>query len=139
MLLLAALDVGRFGWSAPMPAWVTLIGALLFLAGQVLFIWAKVVNRFFSSVVRIQTDRGHRVCSDGPYRYVRHPGYAAGLTFGVATPLVLGSWWALLPAILAAGLLIWRTDREDQFLQRELPGYAEFTHTTRYRLLPGVW
>jgi protein-S-isoprenylcysteine O-methyltransferase Ste14 len=94
---------------------------------------------FFSSVVRIQLDRGQTVCTDGPYRYVRHPGYVGGILFGLATPLILGSLWALIPQGLAALLLVWRTAREDRTLQAELPGYEQFMQQTRYRLLPNIW
>jgi protein-S-isoprenylcysteine O-methyltransferase Ste14 len=101
--------------------------------------WAMVTNRFFSSIVRIQRDRGHIVCDGGPYRWVRHPGYAGGALAALATPLALGSWWAFVPAVLTILLTAWRTALEDRTLQQELPGYAAYTQRTRYRLLPGVW
>ncbi|MCE7990081.1 MAG: isoprenylcysteine carboxylmethyltransferase family protein [Caldilinea sp. CFX5] len=138
-LLVAGLDVGRFGWTGPLPVWCYVLGVLLYLIGQGIFLWARYVNHFFSSVVRIQLDRGQTVCTDGPYRYVRHPGYVGGILFGLAAPLILGSVWALIPQALAALLLIWRTAREDRTLQAELPGYEQFMQQTRYRLLPGVW
>lgn len=138
-MLVAALDVGRFGWTGALPAWCYALSVLLYVIGQGIFLWARYVNHFFSSVVRIQLDRGQTVCTDGPYRYVRHPGYVGGILFGLATPLILGSLWALLPQTLAALLLIWRTAREDRTLQAELPGYEQFMQQTRYRLLPGVW
>lgn len=104
-----------------------------------MLLWAKWANRFFSSVVRIQTDRGQTVCKDGPYRFVRHPGYVGGLLFGMATPLALGSFWALIPAAVGAMLLIVRTYLEDRTLQEELPGYLEYTKEVRHRLLPRIW
>lgn len=138
-MIVAGLDVGRFGWSGPLPSWCYALSVLIYLVGQGIFLWARYVNHFFSSVVRIQLDRGQTVCTDGPYRYVRHPGYVGGLLYGLATPLILGSLWALIPQALAALLLIWRTSREDCTLQTELPGYEQFMQQTRYRLLPGVW
>jgi protein-S-isoprenylcysteine O-methyltransferase Ste14 len=122
-----------------MPAWLYVLGALVFLLGNAILLWARYTNRFFSSMVRIQTDRGHTVCKAGPYRYVRHPGYVGGILMALGMGIVLGSWWACVPQLLASTLLVWRTSREDQTLQAELPGYGEYTRETRYRLLPGVW
>lgn len=139
MLVVAGLDAGRFGWSPPLPAWVYLTGVAVYLAGQGLFLWAKRVNRFFATVVRIQAERGQTVCRDGPYRQVRHPGYVGGILFGVSSPLILGSLWALIPAVLAAALLVIRTLLEDRTLQAELAGYREYTQQVKYRLVPGVW
>jgi protein-S-isoprenylcysteine O-methyltransferase Ste14 len=96
-------------------------------------------NEFFSRDVRIQEDRGHAVVSDGPYRLVRHPGYAGFIVATLATPLVLGSLWALIPAALATAGLVVRTALEDRTLKEELDGYREFAQQTRYRLLPGIW
>jgi len=138
-VLLAAMDVGRFGWSSALPLWDYLASIALFLLGQAVFLWAKMVNAFFSSVVRIQTERGQTVCQAGPYRYVRHPGYVGSLVWTLATPLILGSVWALIPAVLADALLIWRTAKEDETLQRELSGYTAYTEQVKYRLAPGVW
>jgi protein-S-isoprenylcysteine O-methyltransferase Ste14 len=137
-LVLAGLDA-RFGWTGGLPALVYAAGVLVYLAGQAVFLWARFTNQYFSSVVRIQTDRGQTVCKDGPYRFVRHPGYVGGILFAATMGLVLGSWWATVPQLLAALLLVWRTAREDQTLQAELPGYTEYTAETRYRLVPGVW
>jgi protein-S-isoprenylcysteine O-methyltransferase Ste14 len=138
-LVAAGLDVGRFHWSGPIPLWGYLLAIVAYVLGQAVFLWAKRVNRFFSSVVRIQTDRGQQVCWDGPYRFIRHPGYVGGLLYGIATPLILGSTWALVPAGVAALLLVGRTVLEDRTLQRELLGYAAYTLVVRYRLLPAVW
>ena len=98
-----------------------------------------VANRFFSAVVRIQTDRGQTVVTSGPYRLVRHPGYAGGMLAWLAAPLALDSLWALLPAALTALALVIRTILEDRMLHAGLPGYAEYAQRTRARLLPGVW
>jgi protein-S-isoprenylcysteine O-methyltransferase Ste14 len=96
-------------------------------------------NRFFSGMVRIQTDRGHSVVSSGPYRWVRHPGYVAALFSYLATPIWLDSRWAFLPALFLTIALIIRTNLEDKALQDELEGYGEYTEQVPYRLLPGVW
>lgn len=137
-LILGGLDA-RFGWTTNMPIWIYWTSVVVYLLGQAIFLWARYTNNYFSSVVRIQTDRGHAVCSDGPYRYVRHPGYVGGFLFTSTIGLMLGSWWASIPQVIAALMLIWRTAREDKTLQKELPGYTEYTTQTRYRLLPGIW
>ena len=137
-LILGGLDA-RFGWTKDMPLLVYWASVLVYLIGQVFFLWARYTNNYFSSVVRIQTDRGHTVCKEGPYRYVRHPGYVGGFLFTVTIGLLLGSWWASIPQLIAALMIVWRTAREDKTLQAELPGYASYATETRFRLLPGVW
>ena len=136
-LVLAGLDQ-RFGWSSvPMDVYWTSV--VIYILGQAIFQWARYTNQYFSSVVRIQTDRGQTVCKDGPYRYVRHPGYVGGFLFTITMGLVLGSWVASIPQVIAALMLLWRTAREDRTLQAELPGYTEFASETKYRLVPGIW
>jgi protein-S-isoprenylcysteine O-methyltransferase Ste14 len=137
-LLLAGLDQ-RFGWTTNMPLAIYWTSVIVYILGQAIFQWARYTNQYFSSVVRIQTDRGQTVCKDGPYKYVRHPGYVGGFLFTITIGLVLGSWYASIPQIIAALMLVWRTAREDRTLQAELPGYAEFAKETRYRLVPGLW
>jgi protein-S-isoprenylcysteine O-methyltransferase Ste14 len=139
MLVVAGLDAGRFGWTGELPWPVYTASAAVYVLGHALFLWAKAANRYFSSVVRIQLDRGHTVCREGPYRYVRHPGYVGGILFGVTAPLMLGSLWAAIPQVIAALMLVARTAREDATLRAELPGYAAYAEEVRYRLLPGVW
>lgn len=129
----------RFGWPPAIPLWLALAALVLVIAGWALGTWAMVANRFFSAVVRIQTDRGHTVVTGGPYRWVRHPAYAGGVIANLAVPLMLGSAWALVPGALTASLTVLRTALEDRTLQAELPGYADYAQRTRYRLLPGVW
>ena len=107
--------------------------------GYALFMWAMVSNAYFSEVVRIQEDRGHQVATDGPYRFVRHPGYAGAILSFLGSPLLLGSWWAFIPTALGVGGYILRTALEDKTLQLELGGYREYTERVRYRLIPGVW
>lgn len=138
MLIVAGLD-DRFGWSPGVPLLVHVTGLILTAAGYLLSSWAMVVNRFFSASVRIQAERGHRVVSEGPYRFVRHPGYAGSILSVVAFPLFLGTLWALIPAILAAISLVIRTGLEDSTLKEELEGYSEYEVSVRYRLMPGAW
>lgn len=137
-LVLGGLDA-RFGWTTNMSAVVYWGSVIVYLIGQAVFLWARYTNNYFSSVVRIQTDRGHTVCKEGPYRFVRHPGYVGGFLFTITIGLMLGSWWASIPQIFAALMLIWRTAREDKTLKAELPGYAQYAAETRFRLVPGIW
>jgi protein-S-isoprenylcysteine O-methyltransferase Ste14 len=137
--VIAGLDSGRFGWSGAVPLWVTAVGAILMLLGQLIFAVAKRQNAFFSSTFRIQTDRGHQVCDTGVYRRVRHPGYLGMLISLLAFPLVMSSYWAFIPACLAAIVLIVRTVLEDRVLKEELPGYREYAAKTRWRLIPAVF
>ena len=107
--------------------------------GYALFVWATASNAFFSQIVRIQTERGHTVVTGGPYRFVRHPGYAGAILFELAVPFLLASWWAFIPSLIGAGLLVLRTALEDRTLQAELSGYPAYARQVAYRLLPGVW
>ncbi|NMO08225.1 methyltransferase family protein [Methanobacterium subterraneum] len=139
ILVISSLDGGRFNWYPQVPFYVIIIGILGFITGQIIFLRAKQVNSYFSSVVRIQTDRGQTVCKDGPYRRVRHPGYLGSLIYSVATPLILGSFWGLIPVMISLALLIIRTQMEDKTLQNELEGYTEYTREVKYKILPGIW
>ena len=138
ILVVAGLDV-RFGWTGPFSLALHIVGVAVFGAGFALFSWAMVSNAYFSTVVRIQEERGHAVCTTGPYRFVRHPGYSGAILQSLAVPLILGSWWALIAGVLAAMLMVVRTALEDRTLQEELEGYQDFTQQTRHRLVPGVW
>ena len=129
----------RFDWSPHVPLWLQLAGVGAILLGAGVTAWAMLANRFFSAVVRIQSDRGQTVVSSGPYRVVRHPGYAGSAVATLAMPLVLDATWAFVPTVLALAVLVVRTALEDRTLEAELPGYAEYARTTRYRLLPGLW
>lgn len=137
-LVVAGLDTGRFGWSG-MPAMLKWIGGLgCAAAGYIVWLTIK-ENAYLSRWARIQNERGQKVVSSGPYRYVRHPMYAAIILFVLSTPLVLGSWWAALPASMAVALYIIRTKREDHMLHQELEGYDAYASLVRYRLIPGIW
>lgn len=137
--IVAGLDVGRFHWSDTVPFGWRLVGLIGLAASLALSFWAMMANRFFSPVVRIQTERGHHLISDGPYRFLRHPGYLGIMGGPTFVALALGSWWALLPVAGIVFLIVRRTEMEDKFLRRELEGYPAYAEQVRYRLLPGVW
>ncbi len=137
-LVVPGLDL-RFGWSPQFPMQVQVAGLLGLVFGYVLFSWAMLSNEFFETQVRIQAERGQQVCSTGPYRLVRHPGYAGIILQLLATPFLLGSLWGILPAVCAAAMFILRTALEDMTLRDELDGYRDYAERVRYRLLPGVW
>ncbi|NCF69612.1 MAG: DUF1295 domain-containing protein [Chloroflexi bacterium] len=138
LVVVAGLD-HRFGWSPALPLWLILLGFFLIAFGYAFAVWAIVENRYFSSVVRIQTDRGHVVCDSGPYRIVRHPGYAGNILPLLGIVLALSSLWTLIPAAVALVIAVIRTALEDRTLQEELPGYKEYARRVRYRLLPGIY
>jgi len=138
MVIVAGLD-HRYNWSPEFPLWLNVIGFILIAFGYAFAVWAVVENRFFSSVVRIQTERGHVVCDTGPYRFVRHPGYAGNILPLFAIVLALGSVWTLIPAAMATIIAVIRTVLEDQTLQEELLGYRDYAQRVRYRLFPGIY
>ena len=137
-LWLAAVDIGRFHWSY-VPAPLRVIGFAGLIASFFVMQAATRANPFFSSVVRIQADRGHRVISTGPYGIVRHPGYAGVILMLASSALALGSWVSFVPGVLATVALMGRALFEEAVLRRELPGYEDYTRRVRHRLLPGVW
>ena len=136
---LGAFDAGRLHWPCPFSRGVQIAGLGIFLAAHALQSWAMVVNAFFSTALRLQTERGHRLVSRGPYRFVRHPGYLAMLLMMPAAALALGSTPALVPASIYGALILYRTTREDRFPVDNLPGYAGYACGVRYRLIPGLW
>jgi len=137
-LIVPGLDE-RFGWAPELSLGVHLAGLALLVLGQLLFTWGMASNRFFSTGVEVQAERGHAVASGGPYRFVRHPGYLGYIGMWLASPLVLGSAWGLIPAAINGVYFVLRTALEDRTLQAELSGYREYTQRVRYRLVPGVW
>ncbi|HSG16841.1 MAG TPA: isoprenylcysteine carboxylmethyltransferase family protein [Anaerolineae bacterium] len=138
VVCVAGLD-HRFNWSFEFPLWLVAVGFILISLGYAFAAWALAENRFFYSVVRIGTDQGHVVCDSGPYRFVRHPGYAGNILplFGIV--LALGSEWALIPAVAALIISVLRTALEDRTLKEELPGYRDYARRVRYRLIPGIY
>lgn len=136
--LVAGLD-SLFGWSTEFSLPTKILSLLVIISGLLFGLYALIKNRFFSSVVRIQHDREHHVIMSGPYRLIRHPGYASALMTHVATPVLLDSRWAFLPAIFCIILTVIRTHLEDKTLQAELDGYIDYTKQVRCRLIPKVW
>ncbi len=136
--VIAGFDAVRLGWSQ-MPLWALWAGLLLHVGGDALMVWAMAVNPFLLPTIHVQTDRGHRVITTGPYATVRHPMYTGLIILLIGMPLILGSWWTFIPiAALTLGVII-RTICEEALLHRDLPGYEDYTRRTRYRLVPGVW
>ncbi len=138
VLVVAGLDA-RFGWSQPFALSLQIVAWGAAIAGLLFTDWAVISNRFFSAVVRIQKERGHTVVAAGPYRCVRHPGYAGTIPYMLATPLILGSLWAFIPAGLTILVTFIRTVFEDKTLREELEGYESYAKQVRSRLLPGIW
>jgi protein-S-isoprenylcysteine O-methyltransferase Ste14 len=138
LIIVAGLD-HRFGWTAAFPLWVNLLGLALILFGYAISSWAMLENRYFSSEVYIQMDRGHTVCDTGPYRFVRHPSYAGNAMAMIGIVLSLNSLWTIIPVVFALVVTLIRTTLEDGTLFKELPGYQEYTHRVIYRLVPGIW
>ncbi len=135
--LIAGLDQ-RFSWS-----WVNhqiiLIALLLLLLGVLVILWAIKMNPYYSRTVRFQYERYPIIITDGPYRTVRHPGYTGSIAITLATPLILGSWIALIPSVFIVLGIIARTVLEDVTLQRQFKGYYNYTKKVPYRLIPGLW
>lgn len=139
MYMIAGLDSGRFHWSPDYHWSIYLLGIILTFAGQLIFLIAQKQNRFFSSTVRIQTDRGHTVCDYGLYGIVRHPAYLGSVIQTIGFPLLFGSIWSIIPVSVLIVLLLTRTYLEDKTLKNELVGYIEYSFKTRYRLIPYIW
>lgn len=138
-LIIAGLDAGRYGWSGTVPIAVPIAGLAGVGLSLALSIWSMRVNRFYSPVVRIQSERGHSVITSGPYRFVRHPGYTASLVLTVCQGPALGSYWSMLPLIPSIAMIFRRTIIEDRYLHANLQGYAEYAQRVRWRLAPRLW
>jgi len=137
--IVAGLDSGRFQWSPPFHWGVNAAGAVLIVTGEIIFLLAQKENRFFSSIMRIQTDRGHTVCDTGIYKVIRHPAYFGNVITAIGIPLILGSLWGFIPSAVSILLVILRTSLEDKTLINELDGYRDYASGTRFRLLPYIW
>jgi protein-S-isoprenylcysteine O-methyltransferase Ste14 len=136
--VVAGLDL-RFGWTGPFPLALAIFGFVLSALGFALVTWSMAANAWFSTVVRLQPERGQRVADGGPYAWVRHPGYVGTCGFELGTGLVLGSWPAFALGVLGVILLVVRTALEDRTLRAELEGYEAYAQRVRFRLVPGVW
>jgi len=139
MYVTAGMDTGRYHWSPDFHWSLTVLGIIMTIKGQLLFLIAQKQNKFFSSTVRIQTDREHTVCNTGLYSIVRHPAYLGMIIQSLGFPLLFGSLWSIIPISLSILLILIRTSLEDQTLKNELKGYREYSGMTRYKLLPYVW
>jgi len=136
--IIAGLNL-RWSWQPSLDRSWQLIGFLFTVLGHAIVVWAMSANTFFSPQVRIQTERGHTVANTGPYKFIRHPGYIGAMVFSLGIPLMLGSWWALIPGLISVILYIVRTALEDRTLLDELPGYVDYAQSVKFRLIPGVW
>lgn len=139
MYITAGLDSGRYHWSPDFHWSLYLLGIILTITGQLLFLIAQKQNKFFSSTVRIQTNREHVVCETGLYKIVRHPAYLGSIIQALGFPILFGSLWSIIPIGLLIILFITRTYLEDQTLKNELKGYPEYADKTRYKIIPYVW
>jgi len=139
MYIIAGLDSGRHHWSPDFHWSLCLLGIILTISGQLLFLIAQKQNKFFSSTVRIQTNREHVVCETGLYRIVRHPAYLGSIIQALGFPILFGSLWSIIPIGLLIILFITRTSLEDQTLINELKGYPEYANKTRFKIIPFVW
>jgi protein-S-isoprenylcysteine O-methyltransferase Ste14 len=137
-MIVAGLD-HRWDWSRNVPPLMQYFATAAIAFGYGIAVWAMIVNRFFSAVARVQTDRDQVVVTSGPYRYLRHPSYAGALIASLALPLMLNALWTYIPAVAMCTALILRTSLEDRMLLEELDGYAAYASNTRYRLIPGIW
>jgi protein-S-isoprenylcysteine O-methyltransferase Ste14 len=138
-LTIALLDIGRFHWSDTVPPQLRAPAMVVYAAALFLIARAMVVNRFFSTAIRVQHDRGQVVVTSGPYAIVRHPGYLGMIVVVPAQALALGSWYALAPALVYSMLIARRASVEDRYLREHLDGYAAYAERVRYRIVPGVW
>lgn len=138
LVIVAGLD-HRYEWTPAFPIWLNILGIVFIVIGYTFASWALVENRFFSSIVYIQTEREHTVCDSGPYRIVRHPGYAGNLLAVAGIIMALNSMWTLIPAMAALVIAVVRTTFEDKTLYEELSGYKDYARRVRYRLFPGIF
>ncbi len=139
MYAVAGLDSGRYHWSPDFHLILPIIGIICTVSGQLLFLTAQKQNKFFSSTVRIQSDREHTVCDTGLYKIVRHPAYLGSIIQAVGFPLLFESLWSIIPAALLVAIHIIRTFLEDKALKEELSGYLAYSGKIRYRIIPGIW
>lgn len=138
IFILSGLDY-RFSWSPNFHYSIHIISLIVLLLASILFTWSMVSNKFFSTMVRIQEERGHTIAAEGPYKYVRHPGYVGYILMVIATPVALGSIYAILMSFLVMIIFITRTVLEDKTLLSELEGYEKYSQKVKYRLIPFIW
>jgi protein-S-isoprenylcysteine O-methyltransferase Ste14 len=139
VIVVAALDGGRFRWTGRLPVWAYPPAVLAYCGAAAFHLWAILANEYYVSTVAVQSEKGHRTVERGPYRFVRHPGYTGIIVMEIMIPLLLGSLWGLVPAVLVSAVLVLRAALEDRALRQELPGYADYAARVRFRLVPGIW
>ena len=137
-VVIGALDAGRWHL-APVPDLARAVALPIMVVSALLVVQSMRANRFFSPVVRVQTERGHRVIDRGPYGTIRHPGYLGMIVSVMCSGLVLGSWLGFALAALYSALILRRVFFEDAFLKVNLAGYADYAQRVPYRLIPGGW
>ena len=135
LYIIAGIGV-RFKWTS-FDRFIVYVGIPIFVIGWIIGIWAMIVNRNFTMTISV--DNKHYVCTKGPYKIIRHPGYAAEILMIIVFPLILGTIWAYIPAILLFLVFIVRTYFEDKVLKKELEGYNEYSQRTKFRLFPFIW
>ena len=133
--VLAGLDY-RFGWSV-MPTWVTVVASVLFLVSYALYAEVMRENAYLSRTVKVE--EGQTVVDTGLYGIVRHPMYAVTILLFMVMPIVLGSWYALIPFAFYPAIIILRLKDEEKLLTRELPGYEAYKQKVKYRIIPFIW
>lgn len=138
IVITSGLD-NRFSWTNEYSQYLNVVALIGVLIGLLISDWAVITNKFFSAVVRIQKERNHIVITGGPYTYVRHPGYLGSIIYNLLTPLVLNSIWGILPALCVMVVSLLRIKREEEYLQKELVGYNEYSEQVKYRLFPCLW
>lgn len=138
LVIVAGLD-HNFNWSQSFEISINILGFILITLGYAFASWALIENQFFSTFVRIQKERNHKVCKSGPYQIVRHPGYAGNTLALPGIILALDSLWTLIPLSIAIIITIIRTELEDKTLQEELEGYKDYAQQVRYKLIPGIY
>lgn len=135
-MVLMVLD-HRFGWSPPVPAYLSIIGDALGAFGLLIYFLVVRENRYAAATIELA--EGQTVVSTGPYAIVRHPMYAGAILVFIGAPFALGSWWGLLLTPVFVAWFAWRLLNEETFLRANLPGYEQYIHTVRYRLAPLIW
>lgn len=138
-VLVAAIDVGRLGWTAVVSHELRTLAALTLGLGYLLRTLAVGTNRYYTDLLVVQLARRHSVCEAGPYAHLRHPGDLATVIIVLSLPLALGSLLAVVPAAIVAYAVVLRAAREDSFLRAALPGYADYARRVRTRMLPGIY
>jgi protein-S-isoprenylcysteine O-methyltransferase Ste14 len=138
-VIIMPLDAKRFEWTHNFPWWLKVIGGICLIQSFFIFLRSYIDNTFLSPLVRIQTERIHKVVTTGVYGIVRHPMYLGGLLLFIGTPMLLGSAYGVVIGLLLTFLLVFRIVGEEKMLNNELEGYSAYKKRVRYRLLPFIW